>query len=1331
MKRLLAFFMTTAILLGMLVMPAAAQETVTGLEPAKTDTCPHCGVAWDKCNWQALLIEEYDVTIPSGHYYLAEDMNTTSRCKIGTTDGQTADLAEDVCIDLRGFDITQTSDNKRAFYVYNYCRLSIMDSVGGGKVTGTGYKDNAGGAGGTIYTCKNGQVDLYSGTLTNTQKERTSSGGILYINTDATFNMYGGILDASQVTHAAASTTARGPAAFISGTVNIYDGLVIGGWCYQGGTIGVNTTGKLYISGGTIMSGTAESHGGSIYSQGYVEVSGGLITGGYTTGGRGGNIYSSGASAELKISGGVFENGQCSSGGGNVSVYGGKLTMTGGTVRGNMYTSVNATFSGAPVINNNDYEGLQVAGGKMDFSGLTGDADILISGTTTITDASVTTNAQALLDKDILKPATRYDLQVVDGAIVSSLDDNGYCPHCKQEITWVPYAADINTSGHYYIPAGGVSLPAGSAGLTIAKGVEIVLNLAHGSAKPAAPYQVAGTLSVLSTAGSVGRIATTATTSTANGATLNVTGTLNIYDGVLGTKTGVTTTGNGGVIYLNGGKLNMYGGWIDGDTAANGGAISTGDSTSSTITMNNGVITGGSATGGGGNIYMYKGKFHMNGGLLLGGSAKNAGNIYNYQGATVNINGGIIAYGTATDSGGNLRHASTSCVTNMTGGMMYAGTAPSGGNAYPNNGKFIMTGGNLINGVATSGTSGNLYAHCGNYYISGSGKGNGDPYTKNYIRVADDNPNDNIPAPLISGGRAKTNGGNVFVDGSLMMGDCTITGGRAESYGGDLYLANVAHLTIEEGFTSKVEAYLVSSLITQLETDRALTNTKCTVMNGELIATSYDNASLVHTTEGKLGLGGAALVEVATGKLTWFTNAQSAADACKTTQFVRLYAPENVLEMDSDLVLDMNGTKLTVTGSGKLYGFDTANDAFAEYGMAAVSGVTVEPMYMAPNNNRYVAVETAEGTSFHRLGMGISSVVLRPSVSGLYYKGIWQCDDLLAAQIASYGVAVSVENMPGENFASDADTLYTVMDGSGFVSGQTQTSAIIENILTEGADNDANGRTNIYATTYAVMADGTVVVGDDNNPTEGGVDCSLHEVVQTVNRRWPKLTDGQQENVKSLYSLYSETFAGWDLYNITAAINGTAALRPLKILTLGHSLALDAGHMLNLVAGTEGFRDLTVGTLYYSGCPLYKHVNHLQNDLPEYSLYISSSNTPDKIPTIQKTVTMKYAIEYDDWDIIIMQGGVFEIAKSSKYTDGNIQIIQDYVNQHKTNPDAIFAWNSPWHLPLPTVSGTSIPTSPTATTPATRLTTTTVPPCTMPSPSVWLITSSPMTALCT
>ena len=52
----------------------------------------------------------------------------------------------------------------------------------------------------------------------------------------------------------------------------------------------------------------------------------------------------------------------------------------------------------------------------------------------------------------------------------------------------------------------------------------------------------------------------------------------------------------------------------------------------------------------------------------------------------------------------------------------------------------------------------------------------------------------------------------------------------------------------------------------------------------------------------------------------------------------------------------------------------------------------------------------------------------------------------------------------------------------------------------------------------------------------------------------------------------------------------------LKVLTLGHSLAVNTGHMLALIAATEGFENLVVGTLYYSGCPLSKHVEFAASD---------------------------------------------------------------------------------------------------------------------------------------
>lgn len=139
--------------------------------------------------------------------------------------------------------------------------------------------------------------------------------------------------------------------------------------------------------------------------------------------------------------------------------------------------------------------------------------------------------------------------------------------------------------------------------------------------------------------------------------------------------------------------------------------------------------------------------------------------------------------------------------------------------------------------------------------------------------------------------------------------------------------------------------------------------------------------------------------------------------------------------------------------------------------------------------------------------------------------------------------------------------------------------------------------------------------------------------------------------------------------------------KTLKILTLGHSLAVDCGHMLARVAAAEGYENFKVGTLYYSGCSLARHVDFLSQNMAEYKLYLSSTDDPDNVPTITSGVTMEYALGLDCWDIIIMQGTPFEIAGNHFIAGDNIKIIQKYVREKCLNPNAKFAWHMTWVPP--------------------------------------------------
>lgn len=136
----------------------------------------------------------------------------------------------------------------------------------------------------------------------------------------------------------------------------------------------------------------------------------------------------------------------------------------------------------------------------------------------------------------------------------------------------------------------------------------------------------------------------------------------------------------------------------------------------------------------------------------------------------------------------------------------------------------------------------------------------------------------------------------------------------------------------------------------------------------------------------------------------------------------------------------------------------------------------------------------------------------------------------------------------------------------------------------------------------------------------------------------------------------------------------------LKVLTIGHSLAVDSCYMLSLIAAAEGYTELTVGTLYYSGCSLSRHVKYMSTDAREYALYLSNSADVSVDRQTMNEVTMKEAVRYTDWDVIVLQGDPFEPSSESTFTNGNIQMLQKFVNDNKLNPKAIFAWHMFWPI---------------------------------------------------
>ena len=781
----------------------------------------------------------------------------------------------------------------------------------------------------------------------------------------------------------------------------------------------------------------------------------------------------------------------------------------------------------------------------------------------------------------------------------------------------------------------------------------------------------------------------------------------------------------GGNIYITGTSSNRQDVTIENTIIANGTSREHGGNlymTYGKVTLNDTLLTGGIAgtttgdDGRGGNVYSSSsGVLEIHNSILGNGYAiGHGGNLYAPGGVDVQVHSGMISGGTAKSYGGNMY---------CNGLTMYSGVITGGVSETLNGGNIFVYETTIEEGkepsynylrieavegkpapIISNGKSG---AMGGNITIGKNSKatiigalienGSGDTTKKTdsfdadnlYLRTGTEAT---LKDTVIRGIAADGYSGNgIYTEGAL-----TLQGSTAvinEETTNCIFLAGSAALTVDASFDGEAAAAFADSHFADPAEPQGGTlaeaNTATGVFTGKLYLDahgSYDYglpAIFAEENDSKLYIASTAVVDPVNDTIAWYRNTAAAAAALTSGSYLKLYKAENILHMNGEAIIDLNGNDLTVTGEGMLYGFDSKNDDYTAFGQltAADSQVEIVSQFTAPNGRRYIAIADEKGATFHRLGLAITGVSLRPSTSGIYYQAAWECDELLQGKIESFGIAVSTENMPGVNFQKDADTLYTAMDAESFQSGQSVTSAVIENILSEGADNATRGNTAIYAAPY-VIVDGQTVIGDDNAPTMGGAIYSMKTVLQSINRAWYKLTETQKQGIRDLYAMDSEVIKTWDLYNITAAIEGTAAIRPLKVLTLGHSLAVDSGHMLNLVADAEGYdQPMEVATLYYSGCPLYKHVNYIKNNSAVYDLYLSSTTTPGKAPVITKGVTMEYAVKYMDWDIIIMQGGVFEIAYDDKYQDGNIQFIQNYVDSIKTNENAIFAWHMAWACP--------------------------------------------------
>ena len=148
--------------------------------------------------------------------------------------------------------------------------------------------------------------------------------------------------------------------------------------------------------------------------------------------------------------------------------------------------------------------------------------------------------------------------------------------------------------------------------------------------------------------------------------------------------------------------------------------------------------------------------------------------------------------------------------------------------------------------------------------------------------------------------------------------------------------------------------------------------------------------------------------------------------------------------------------------------------------------------------------------------------------------------------------------------------------------------------------------------------------------------------------------------------------AGFAPASLAAPADGIAS-RPLRVLCIGHSFAVNAMEELYSVAHAEGL-ETVLGLAYYSGCTLEQHVNFAKNDSAVY-VYYKWDGTPKVVKTSNSTVL--HCIEDEPWDIIILQTGSSASTDPKTYRP-DLDTLMSYVDAHKKNPAAKYVWNTCW-----------------------------------------------------
>ena len=522
--------------------------------------------------------------------------------------------------------------------------------------------------------------------------------------------------------------------------------------------------------------------------------------------------------------------------------------------------------------------------------------------------------------------------------------------------------------------------------------------------------------------------------------------------------------------------------------------------------------------------------------------------------------------------------------------------------------------------------------------------------------------NVNLYGGRVIGGNALDQGGAVYLrsSGVLNIAGGSVVSGTSANGGDCVYVADGGIVKLS-GNGSVDQLYFAGSSASKLTIIGNYTGTaelkfKATPSQDADIG-NCENATLgkesitIDGTRYFASVSGTNLVAAKlTGAVADGVYCDTLAEALTKGSNIRLLADnaENVT-ISKNVTLDLDGWNMTgaINVTGTLYVKDTATDDYnvedlTGYGKIANLSGKAEP---APG---YLTLTENDGTSFHRYTLKLSKVHLRPSDTGIYYTADIFVDQAVLAQTQHYGITVSVNtNAPT---ITDDKSIYTVGTSSVLISG------ILDGDVTDAVDAD----TPIYGRPYILLSDGTCFYGDIYS-------TSLRTLTELVDAKlWDNLSLAQNRAYLQMQSTYQAVTSNWNLTNAQTSVQNAAAAADdgvLKAIIIGNSDSTDATNLLYEVFMAEGWKkeELVLGCMYESGCGIVSHVKFAYNNQPEYKYYKNTGSNADGSWDCRENSTLEYALQDENWDIVILQESNSVSGIASTFENDDIERLITYV----------------------------------------------------------------------